>query len=186
MVPEKKSSSEEEKLLDHHYDGIQELDNPLPRWWVWLFYLTILFGFVYFLYYTFFGPTLVQELEKDLAKNSPVKGEDQFADLEMVIKKPEVIQTGKGVYDKNCVSCHNTVGQGMIGPNLTDDYWIHGKGKPQDILKVVVEGVSSKGMLAWGKQLKPEELKAVVAYVVSLRGTNPSNPKEPQGEKVLP
>lgn len=172
-------------LLDHNYDGIQELDNPLPRWWVYLFALCCVFALGYFSYYTFFGgPTLVEELDQQLAKKSGASQQGQTVDYTALVSDKDMISKGKVIYDSKCASCHNAQGQGLIGPNLTDAYWIHGKGTPEDIQKVVIEGVAEKGMLAWGTLLKPEEIQAVVVFVHSLKGTNPSNPKEPQGTKV--
>ena len=171
-------------LLDHNYDGIQELDNPLPRWWVYLFALCCIFAACYFSYYTFFGgPTLVEELDQKLAKNKP-KVKTEKIDFAVAINDSGIQAEGKKIFDAKCASCHNAQGQELIGPNLTDNYWITGKGTPDDIYKVVRDGVVEKGMLAWGTQLKPEELKDVVVFVYSLRNTNPQNPKEHQGVEV--
>jgi len=171
-------------LLDHNYDGIQELDNPLPRWWVYLFIACCIFAAGYFSYYTFFGgPTLVEELDQKLAKKTSATHSGSQVNFDALLNDQKVVAQGKVVFDSKCVSCHNAQGQGLIGPNLTDSYWIHGKGTPEDIQKVVTEGVPDKGMLSWGPLLKPEEMQAVVVFVHSLRGTNPPNPKEPQGTK---
>lgn len=172
-------------LLDHDYDGIQELDNPLPRWWVYLFVLSCIFAVCYFSYYTFFGgPTLSEELDIQLAKKNSVVSSSNKVDFAAIINDAGIQAKGKVIFDTKCASCHNTQGQGLIGPNLTDAYWIHGEGTPEDIQKVVVEGVTDKGMLAWKTLLKPEEIQQVVVFVHHLRGTNPPNPKEPQGTKI--
>lgn len=169
-------------LLDHNYDGIQELDNPLPRWWVNLFLVCIVFAAIYFSYYTFLGgPTLGEELDQVLAKSKP-KGPAKIESFSAILHDPQTIAAGKVVFDAKCVSCHNPQGQGLVGPNLTDIYWIHGKGKIADIYQVIRDGIPDKGMLTWGPLLKPEELKAVSVYVYSLKGSNPPNPKPPQGE----
>ncbi len=172
-------------LLDHNYDGIQELDNPLPRWWVYLFVLCCIFAGIYFSYYTFFGgPTLTEELEQKMIALSPKKSDLKIEDFSGILHDPKTIADGKAIFESKCVSCHSPQGQGLIGPNLTDNYWIHGKGKVEDIFVVVRDGVPDKGMMTWGPLLKPEELRAVAVFVHSLKGTNPPNPKEHQGEEV--
>jgi len=177
---------QKDKLLDHNYDGIQELDNPLPRWWVILFYLTSIFAVIYFSYFHILGgPSSVQQLEASMAKikgSSPAQ--NQSVDWAAIADNKEAVSKGKAVFDAKCASCHGAQGQGIIGPNLTDHYWIHGKGKPEDIAKVVTEGVPDKGMLAWGTLLKSDELQSVVAYVYSLRDSHPENPKAPQGNEI--
>lgn len=172
-------------LLNHNYDGIQELDNPLPRWWIMLFYLCIAFAGGYFTYYTFLGgPTLGEELDQSLEKSKPkVSNVVSSTDFKPILHDDKTRSAGKVIFDAKCVACHNPQGEGLVGPNLTDAYWIHGKGTVTDIYQVIRDGVPDKGMLTWGPLLKPEELKAVAVYVYSLRGTHPSNPKAPQGEK---
>lgn len=174
-------------LLDHDYDGIKEYDNPLPRWWLWLFYLTIAWAGVYVVYYHFGpGPDPEAEYRAEMAAAEAagigVGAADLAARLEAGLNDPTVLATGKAVYDKNCVACHGPDGGGLVGPNLTDDHFIHGP-KPADLLKVIREGVPAKGMLAWEKTLGPDELVGVAAYVHSLRGTTPANPKAPEGKK---
>jgi cytochrome c oxidase cbb3-type subunit 3 len=170
----------EGQLLDHNYDGIQELDNPLPRWWVLLFYATILFAIGYTAFY-FFGPGLsIQEsFEREMAQDR--KPGEAFT---IVPEGKAWVTKGAPIFKEKCASCHGQNGEGLIGPNLTDAYWIHGKGTVQDIYKVVTKGVPEKGMIAWETQLKPEEMAAVSNYVHSLKGSNPANAKPPQGEKA--
>lgn len=183
------SNSAQDRLLDHAYDGIQEYDNPLPRWWVWIFYVTIIFALVYFFdpRGMLRGPGRIKEYEQQLAdaeKRWPkpsvvVDG----AALAALAKDQKTIGLGKAVFTTNCAPCHRPDGGGAIGPNLTDEYWLHG-GNIADIYKTIDEGVLAKGMPNWGKILKPDQVKAVAVYVGSLQGTNPPNPKAAQGDKI--
>lgn len=175
-----------QSLDDQHHDGIEELDNPLPRWWVYLFYATIIFAIGYGPYYWLGkGPTAIQVLaeEQNKSKSSDSSGDAGKA-LAAAVKDPKTIDAGKAIFTAKCTPCHGPNGGGIIGPNLTDKFWIHGKGTPEDILQVVTNGVPEKGMLAWGKVLSPEELVAVVTYVHSLAGTSPTNPKPPEGNPI--
>ena len=179
----------DERLLDHEYDGIQEFDNPMPRGWVWIFWATIVFSVLYFFDVGGIGvgPGRIATYEADMAAfraahptNGPGMSADQLAAL---AKKPEVLALGKQTFVTNCAACHAADGGGVIGPNLTDADWLHGGTLPA-IDKTVTEGVLAKGMPAWGKMLKPDQLSAVVAYVSTLQGTTPAKPKEPQGTLV--
>lgn len=178
-----------DELLDHDYDGIHEYDNPLPRWWLYLFYITIVFGIGYAAYFIFGpGPSSKAEYQEEMAAAAtrwPTK--DPAADtaaLAAAVKSPEAIEAGKAIFTTNCVACHAPDGGGIVGPNLTDDFWLHGKGDIQGVVRVVYDGVPEKGMIAWKSSLKNQEIINVSAYVISLRGTTPANPKEPQGEKM--
>lgn len=177
-------------LLAHNYDGIEELNNPMPSWWQTTFYATILFGVAYFAYFTFFGgPTQNEELNADLAKiaslaPAPLATGELESKILAHLKDAPTIAAGQVAFAAKCVACHGDHGQGVIGPNLADKFWIHGNGTPAAILKVVADGVAEKGMPPWGAVLPPEEMTAIVVYVASLQGTNPANPKEPQGEAV--
>lgn len=182
--------NEESLLLDHSYDGIRELDHVLPRWWLGLLYATILFAAWYTGYYmSGTGPTPQQELAMELKKIaalhpapvSPLESGD--AALLAAIGSHENIEAGAVVFNGKCVACHGDHAQGGIGPNLTDDYWIHGEGRPQDIASTVTTGVAEKGMPPWGPVLSPDELRNVVAFILSSHGTNPAGAKAPQGEK---
>jgi len=177
------SELEKEPLTDHNYDGIQELDNPLPRWWVYLFYATIVFGIGYFTYYGFgIGPNLNEELEAHMRVLTPKT--EMAIDYESLEKDPAKKEAGQAIYVAKCAACHLTDGGGMIGPNLTDNYWIHGTGRLADIIAVVQKGVPEKGMLSWESLLSPDDLEAVSVYVHSLKGTTPATPKAPQGNPV--
>jgi cytochrome c oxidase cbb3-type subunit III len=187
-----KDKIKEGELLEHDYDGIQELDNPLPNWWLATFYGAILFSVLYVGYYHFGpGPSLDDELSADLAqvkaqeaagkKAAPPISESELA---AVYADPGKRAQGKQVFTEKCMACHGAVGEGQIGPNLTDAYWLHGSGALSSLMKVVSEGVPEKGMPPWEALLKPEELLAVVAHVKSLQGTKPAKAKPPQGELV--
>jgi cytochrome c oxidase cbb3-type subunit 3 len=182
---------EEDRAFNAAYDGIQEYDNDLPKWWVYLFYGTIVFAIGYVIYYHAGGPGLSQEalLALDMKraeeqKAAAPKPTGTSADtLLALVKDPEALARGKIVYGEKCGVCHGGDGQGMIGPNLTDNYWLHG-GDILAIHKVIKVGVVEKGMLAWEAMLPATDIERVTAYVFSLRGTNPPNPKAPQGDLV--
>lgn len=187
-----KNKSGDGELLDHNYDGIQEYNNPLPNWWLMTFFGTIIFAAVYYFHYEMAGgPTLVDELKmamKDLpAQTAPAAnvpdGENEEA-LAVLMAKPEVLAKGKEVYVARCLACHADAGQGLVGPNLTDKFWINGKGTRVDIIAVVRKGVAEKGMPAWATMLPADEVLAVSAHVYALKGTSPANPKAPQGVEV--
>lgn len=176
----------------HEYDGIIEHDNPLPTWWLWTFFLTIIFAFLYFLHYELGGgPTLQDELKVAMAEieqiqskantTAPLETEESLA---AAFEKDGVLEVGAIQYAGKCAACHSTEMQGSIGPNLVDSYWMHGKGTRMDILKVVRDGVPEKGMPPWGPVMKRDELYAVTAYILSKKGTKPAGAKEPQGELV--
>lgn len=179
----------QDHLLDHSYDGIQEYDNPLPRWWVWIFYASIAFSVVYALDTTgrVKGPGRVREYEAQLAdaeKRWPKpSGVADAVSLTGLALRPEAISSGRAVFETTCGSCHRPDGGGLIGPNLTDEYSLHGTSLA-DLHRTIAEGVPEKGMPAWGKMLKPEQIDVVTVYVASLRGTNPPDPKPPQGDKA--
>lgn len=185
-------SGEEKLLLDHDYDGIQELDHVLPRWWIGIFYATIIFSAWYVGYYmSGYGPNPKQELATSLKEieiqkqnHKPKVDESNNEDaLLLAFKNPEKIKHGSEIYSGKCLACHGDKGQGVVGPNLTDDYWIHGKGTLKDIASVVSTGVIDKGMPPWGSVLTPDELIDVVVFIHSLHGTNPPGAKPAQGEK---
>ena len=181
---------EKEILLDHNYDGIQELDHPLPFWWVMIFAMTISFGIPYYMYYNHFdGPTLTDEYQEELDKVTAIqkeadakKGGFDIDSYKAIMVSEEGKQSGEKVYRRKCSACHGQVGEGGIGPNLTDKYWIHGDGSVPEVYKVVDAGVLDKGMPAWGTTITKEEVMAVVGHIAKFVGTNPENAKEPQGE----
>jgi cytochrome c oxidase cbb3-type subunit 3 len=182
-------AEEKELLIAHDYDGIQELDNPIPAWFMYLFYITIIFAVGYLLNYHVFhtGQLQYEEyktemVQADAAKKLYLSKAANQVDENTVklVKDPAVLAAGQAVFKQNCVACHGDHAQGMVGPNLTDDFWLHGH-KVNDLFKTVKYGVLAKGMPTWEKVLSPGQISAVVNYVKSLHGTNPANPKAPQG-----
>ncbi|MBN8247252.1 MAG: c-type cytochrome [Verrucomicrobia bacterium] len=170
-------------LLDHEADGIQELDNNLPRWWVWLFYLTIVFSFAYLGYYHVAGSGDLQiaAYQKEMVRGNALKDAAQ-AQFEASLgslepsKDSALLARGGQVYQTYCAPCHRADGGGQVGPNLCDDYWIHG-GTYGDNLRIIITGVPEKGMLTWKGVLTPADIQAVASYIQTLRGTSPPNPK---------
>ena len=192
MSHEPKDPSQDPLLLDHRYDEIQEYDNPLPRWWLLIFYGTILYSLVYLLNIvpgvgTGKGRLASYEAEMAAARTRAAaqapRGPVTEPALLAMAADPKRLAAGKQTFVSKCSPCHREDGGGLIGPNLTDDYWIHG-GRPLELLKTVNEGVPAKGMPTWSQILKPDDVSAVVAYVMTLHGTHPTNPKEPQGTKL--
>lgn len=182
---------EEGKLqLDHNYDGIHELDNHLPPWWTFLFYITIIWGAGYLIVYHVSKslPLSAQEYEASVesaekAKLAYLATQPKVAIDEATLvftKDADIIAKGKAIYDVNCQTCHRGDGGGGVGPNLTDAYWIHG-GDVKNIYSTIKNGVTEKGMVSWNGLLSPEQIRNVTFYVKSLEGTNPANGKAPQG-----
>ena len=178
--------NQESNLTDHNYDGIREFDNPLPSWWLMIFVGTIIFSFIYLIHYTVGGgATQDQELAADLSL-LPKATEKEWQESELMgkIDQPESLKAGLAVFTTKCSACHGAQAQGVIGPNLTDHFWIHGKGLRKDIIQTVTKGVLEKGMPAWGEVLSEEEILAVAGYIYSLKDSKPANAKAPQGEEI--
>lgn len=174
---------------DHEYDGIKELDNPLPPWLKYLFYVTIIISASYLvLLFVFEDDDIIQrkEYRKEMmaarAKTEVAVKEESVKAAAAPLTQEQILAAGKVIFDKTCLVCHGKFGEGLVGPNFTDEYWIHG-GKPEDLLKVINDGVIEKGMISYKSQLNPTQINNVIAYILSLQGTNPPNPKAPQGEK---
>jgi cytochrome c oxidase cbb3-type subunit 3 len=181
---------EKEILIDHAYDGIQELNNPLPSWWTFTFYAGIGFAFFYFMFFLMGAPTLREEFVKDHVKvldlqNEYNKKNGLYDDVKFqAIFKSDGTSKGKIVFETNCVPCHKDKGAGDIGPNLTDEFWMWAKGTPESIYPVIFKGVPDNGMPTWSGVLTNEEIYQVVAYVQSLHNTHVPGGKAPQGNKV--
>ena len=185
---------EEAIMLEHEYDGIRELDNNLPPWWVYMFYATIIFSVVYLVRFhiTGDGKLSIEEYEEQMAEAAAQKEEQMAAGGEQItednvtyLADAPSIEKGAAIYKGNCATCHGQLGEGGAGPNLTDEYWIHG-GSVKDIFSTIKYGVPAKGMIAWESQFSPEQMQQVASYIMTLVGTNPPNPKDPQGELYVP
>jgi cytochrome c oxidase cbb3-type subunit 3 len=180
---------EEEILFDHEYDGIKELDSRVPPWYTGLFYATIIFSIIYLLNFHVLntGKLMYEEYEEEMRIASLQQAEfmnsGTFISEESVTQLTDDISnlSGKEIYDANCVACHTADGGGLVGPNLTDEYWIHGGGI-KNIFKIVKYGVPSKGMISWQTQLNPLQIQQVSSYVMTFQGTTPLAPKAPEGE----
>lgn len=184
-------TKEQDILLDHDYDGIQELDNNLPPWWKWGFYITIIAAVIYMLAYhvTGTGKLQAEEYADELAVAAKQKEERMKNSAENITEENVTalvdaaeIAKGKDIYEKNCSACHMADGGGMVGPNLTDNYWLHGGGV-KNIFKTITYGVPAKGMISWQAQLSPKQIQEVTSFIMTLHGTKPAAPKEPQGEE---
>jgi cytochrome c oxidase cbb3-type subunit 3 len=188
----KAASIEKERdiLMDHNYDGIQELDNSLPPWWKYGFMLTILVGIIYM--YRYHVAHTGRSQEEEYVAEMQQGEEDKAAYLAhsannvdetnvKLLTDALAVGAGREVFQKNCVACHLADGGGSVGPNLTDDYWIHGGGIV-DIFKTVKYGWQEKGMKSWKDDLSPNQMQQVASYIKSLKGTHPASPKAPQGD----
>lgn len=177
-------------MTSHSYDGIMELDNKLPPWWLYSFYATIVFGVIYLLHFHVFKTGDLQEAEY-VAEMQKAEEEVQtyLASLDNLIDESTVSLTmeeadlseGKALFISKCAACHGQNGEGGVGPNFADQYWIHG-GDIKSIFKTVKYGVPSKGMISWKSQMNPKEMQQVSSYIITLEGTNPPNQKDAQGE----
>jgi cytochrome c oxidase cbb3-type subunit 3 len=174
----------------HEFDGIKELDNPMPPWLKYIFYVTIIISFAYITRLVVFkDESIIQKKEysKEMAaaraKTASAEKEEATKAVAQPMSQEQILAAGKVTFDKICYVCHGKFGEGLVGPNFTDDYWIHGN-KPEDLKKVIVDGVIDKGMLSYKSQLSNKQIDQVIAYILSLHGTNPPNPKAPQGVKV--
>jgi cytochrome c oxidase cbb3-type subunit 3 len=215
-------------MLDHDYDGIRELDNDLPRWWVWLFVITIIWGVLYLLYFhvlgvgylsgdeylremnpnymrlearhhrflgilpeyhsPFYDPVrdhLIQGPQARPAVAYVEQSRESDTSTYVALSDEASVKAGLTIFQTKCATCHGKLGEGGIGPNLTDDYWLHGAGI-SNIYKTVKYGAPAKGMLSWRLELQPQQILQVASFVMTMHGSNPPNPKAPQGELVKP
>lgn len=190
--PQTHAPSDEDRLLGHAYDGIEEYDNPLPGWWVWLFIASIVFALGYWVFYHGGGPGQSETagyaedmaaFNEQQAKLAARAGKVDEALLARLARDPAAIAESKTLFLAKCMPCHGVNGEGKIGPNLTDLHQIHGSGRVE-IFQTIRDGVVAKGMIAWGKLLQPAELLKLTAYVATLRGTFAADGKAPQGDPV--
>lgn len=179
-------------LLDHEYDGIQELDNSLPRWWVWLFWGTHIFAVVYLGYYHVLGKgdLMAAEYTREMKIGSELKiaamGKFEAGiPTRQPATDPVTIAAGKKTFLAMCAPCHRPDAGGLVGPNLCDDYWIHGSNYANNVT-TIWNGVPAKGMITWKNSLKPQQIQEVASYIFTLRGTQPLNPKPAENTVVAP
>jgi cytochrome c oxidase cbb3-type subunit 3 len=185
------SKSERVTEFDHEYDGIRELDNRIPPWFTTLFLVTVLFAVIYMLDYHVFrsSPLMAGEYQQeiaqaDLQRRVRVAQEGTIDESALVaLTDPEALQSGHDQFKKYCVSCHGAQGQGLVGPNLTDRYWIHG-GTIRDVYTTIKHGVPEKGMISWQLVFTPKQIQQIASYVLSLQGTNPPGAKQPEGKRA--
>lgn len=197
-IDESKAESIQDEILiaGHAYDGIEEYDNPMPGWWVWLFVACIVWTPIYIVGVHQLG--FINSYEDDLAADqteladlreasesaNPVE-EVTNESIAAFIGVQEQIEAGSALFTTNCSMCHGNAAEGLIGPNLTDDYWIHG-GNHVDLFNVITNGVLEKGMTPWGSILSVEQRSSVVAFIRSVNGSNPPGAKPAEGELVTP
>ncbi len=179
-----------DQVLDHDYDGIQEYDNRLPNWWLYTLYGAIVFAVFYWLHFHTLGSgklpperyevEMVQAAEAQLAR----MGDQDLSNesLQLLATVPARVEAGREIFMQFCVVCHGERGEGIVGPNLTDAYWVHG-GQPMDMYETVTNGVLDKGMAAWGNQLGPRRVMDVVGFLLTLQNTNVPG-KAPEGEPM--
>lgn len=186
-------TTEQVEEFDHQFDGIRELDNRIPPWFTTLFLATIVIAILYMLDYHVFASSPLQVAEyqaevtaADVQRRILLASEGTIDENALtVLTDPEVLQRGDSEYQKYCVSCHGPTGGGIVGPNLTDQYWIHGGGI-KDIYTTIKMGVPAKGMISWQLVFTPKQIQEIASYVLSLQGTNPVNGKKPEGTLFVP
>lgn len=190
MVDSVPVEKERDVMLDHDYDGIKELDNNLPPWWKYGFYVTIAFAFCYIIFYHVVDAGKLQAAE--YSKEVRVAEEERTARLKanadnvtednvIALTDAGLITSGKVSFEKLCAACHLASGGGQVGPNLTDEYWLHGGGI-KNIFKTITNGVPAKGMISWKAQLTPKQIQEVASYILTLQESKPADGKEQQGE----
>ncbi len=190
FIKDKPIEEEGTILLSHDYDGIKELDNVLPPWWTKLFYACIIFAIVYLAKYHIFDyDDQTKEFEKEMADAKIAVEEYKKTAKDLIdansvtqLTEPADLAAGKKIFETNCAACHRQDAGGAIGPNLTDDQWILGGGIKNVFHTITEGGRDGKGMVAWKGTLKPSEIQLVASYILSLKGTNPKDPKPSEGE----
>ena len=190
LIKPKQVEDEGELLLDHDYDGIKELDNNLPPWWVYLFYICIAFAVIYLVRFEIMGgdnqetelKNEMAQAQKEIAEYKKTAPDTMDENTVTLLTDAADLAAGKAIFTANCVVCHRADAGGQIGPNLTDDKWILGGGIKNVFHTLVNGGRDGKGMISWKGTLKPKQMQEVASYVLSLKGSNPKDPKAPEGE----
>lgn len=182
---------EQTMMMEHAYDGILEIDNPIPAWFMTLFYGSIIISVLYMFVYHVVGDghIMTTEYNEQLVEGESIKQAymKKFASSinennVTLLKDENSVKEGKKMFAQNCVACHAADGGGGVGPNLTDEFWLHG-GSIKSVYHTISQGVAEKGMIAWKKSLNPIQIQQVASYIISLKATKPAKPKEPQGTK---
>ena len=177
-------------MLDHEYDGVRELDNNLPPWWKGLFYLTIAFApvYLYFNQFSDYARTVDEEYTTEMSLAEArvaayLSTQENVLDESNVplLAESDALGRGQVIFTAKCSPCHGKAAEGGIGPNLTDEYWLHG-GSVTEVYHTIKNGVPEKGMIPWKNELRPRDIQELASFILSLRGTDPANGKEPQGE----
>ena len=178
----------QDTVMDHEFDGIQEFDNRLPNWWLWIMYGSMIFGLVYWIFFHTLGVGILprerfdQVMQKaqaeQLARAEAAGIDNEF--FVMMSDSPDKVAEGREIFVKHCVACHLDDGRGSVGPNMTDRFWIHGC-EPMQMLAIINTGVAAKGMPAWQNQLGPTRVHAVLAYLLTIRNNDVAG-KAPEGE----
>jgi len=190
LTKAKRIEDEEEIVLTHNYDGIRELDNVLPPWWVYLFYATIVFAIIYAVRFQMNDLNQIEEYNTEVVEAKAAfeewkKTAKDYVDVSSValLTDKADLEAGKATFLQNCAVCHKPDGGGNIGPNLTDDKWILGGGVKNVFKTISKGGRPNKGMEAWAKKgLKAQQIQQVASYILSLQGTNPAGAKAAEGE----
>ena len=188
MSRDNRTEYQQDTVMDHEFDGIQEFDNRLPNWWLWLMWGSMVFALIYWVFFHTLGvgvlPVERFEMEMQVAQEAQIaRALEAGIDNEffvMMSQNPDKVADGREIFVKHCVACHLDQGQGSVGPNLTDGYWVHGC-EPMQMLKIINDGVAAKGMPAWMNQLGPTRVNAVLAYILTIRDTEVTG-KAPEGE----
>jgi cytochrome c oxidase cbb3-type subunit III len=190
MSKDKTRLNDDNMIEGYEYDGITELDNPCPDWLMYIFYFTVFLA-VFFLGYHFGSNSKKEILESYMKKlqNAQTQAVEQVpevseSELVALLQKPAELTSGEEIFKDKCALCHGEFGEGLIGPNLIDNYWMHGKGKISDIATTIRSGVPDKGMAAWKDRIPEENILQIAAYIKSLKGTQTENAKEPEGELI--
>lgn len=187
------STKPTDELLDHEYDGIREFDNPIPSWWTWMWVGSMVFSLFYFVHFHVAetGQSVLAAYEEEVKYYAQIEADrkaEALANLNEDVLKgymsdQAMVSAGETKFAEACAACHGQAGEGLVGPNLTDEYWLHTDGSLMSIRAVIANGVPEKGMPAWEKMMSEEELAQLVAFLGTLRGRNVEG-KEPEGEKV--
>jgi len=188
MSRDNRTEYQQDTVMDHEFDGIQEFDNRLPNWWLWLMWGSMVFALIYWVFFHTLGvgvlPVERFEMEMQVAQEAQIaRALEAGIDNEffvMMSQNEEKVADGREIFVKHCVACHLDQGQGSVGPNLTDGYWVHGC-EPMQMLKTINDGVAAKGMPAWMNQLGPTRVNAVLAYILTIKDTEVTG-KAPEGE----